>query len=55
MPRVIAVPTSEYPTAAQRPGYSALDVTRIQAELGVTLPTWKVALAETLDRLAERA
>lgn len=51
-PRVIGVPTSEYPTAAQRPAYSALDVTRIQAELGIMLPTWVVALGETLDRLA---
>lgn len=51
-PRVIAVPTSEYPTAAQRPAYSALDVERIKSELGITLPTWEAALGITLDGLA---
>lgn len=54
-PRVVAVPTSEYPTPAKRPAYSALDVTRIKAELGITPPTWQVALGETLDRMAEPA
>lgn len=43
--RVIGIPTSEYPTPAQRPAYSVLDCSRLAERLGVRLPEWQVQLA----------
>lgn len=42
--QVIPIPTSQYPTPAQRPKYSALDNSKITSTLGVRLPHWGVAL-----------
>ena len=47
-PRVIPIATAEYPTRAERPAYSVLDSTRLQAEYGLSLPDWKQALHATL-------
>lgn len=52
-PRVLPIPTSEYPTPAARPAYSVLDTTKIRNDFGVTLPDWEDALANTLDRMAK--
>ena len=45
---VRAITTADYPTPARRPAYSVLDNTRLQAELGIRLPTWEVALDQCL-------
>ena len=47
-PRVLPITTVEYPTPAQRPAYSVLDVSRLQAEYGVEIPHWRQALHDTL-------
>lgn len=47
-PRVEPIPTSEYPTPAQRPAYSVLDGARLAADLGAPLQDWRTGLAETL-------
>ena len=47
-PRVVPITTAEYPTPAQRPAYSVLDVSRLQAEYGVEMPDWRQALHDTL-------
>ena len=52
-PRVVAIPTSEYPTPAARPAYSVLDTTAIRNDFGVVLPDWHDALANTLDRMTK--
>ena len=52
-PRVVAIPTSEYPTPAARPAYSVLDTTKIRKDFGVALPGWHDALATTLDRMTK--
>ncbi len=36
--------TKEYPTPAKRPSYSVLSKSKIQKELGITLPDWKESL-----------
>ncbi len=47
-PRVTPITTQDYPTPAQRPAYSVLDCSRLQAIDGITLPTWQQALAHVL-------
>ncbi len=48
-PEVVPISTAEYPTRAQRPAYSCLDTSRLQADLAITLPDWRIALARVLD------
>ena len=38
---IAAVPTSAFPTPAQRPSNSRLDTSKIQATFGLTLPDWR--------------
>ena len=51
-PRVIPVPSSEYPTPARRPAYSRLDTSLLQSQWNITLPTWEQRLEGVLDELA---
>lgn len=53
VPEVQPITTSEFPTRAQRPAWSVLDVSRVQAEIGEILPDWREALAETFEHRAE--
>lgn len=50
-PRVEAITTADYPTPAQRPAYSRLDVTSLQQDFGIVLPDWRDGLAGVLDTL----
>ena len=50
-PRVLPITTAEYPTKAQRPAYSWLDTTRLQADLGIVLPDWREGLARVMNEL----
>jgi len=49
--RVLPIPTSEYPTAAERPMYSALDCAKIRADFGISPPPWEKSLAGVMDEL----
>jgi dTDP-4-dehydrorhamnose reductase len=49
--RVVPITTQEYPTAARRPAFSALDCSRIQGNFGITLKPWQESVAQTIDRL----
>lgn len=51
-PRVVPIPTADYPTPAARPAYSVLDTSAVQRDFGIALPDWRAALDATLDRLA---
>jgi dTDP-4-dehydrorhamnose reductase len=44
-PRVNPIPSTAYPTPAQRPANSRLDVSRLQKAFGLTTPDWREALA----------
>ncbi|MGQ0577434.1 MAG: dTDP-4-dehydrorhamnose reductase [Betaproteobacteria bacterium] len=43
--RVTAISSAQYPTPARRPRNSALDSSKIQRQLGIELPGWRVGLA----------
>lgn len=51
-PRVVAIPTSEYPTPARRPAYSCLDTATLRRDFGVDLPAWETALDRVIAELA---
>lgn len=50
-PRVIAIPSSEFPTPARRPANSVLSNAKLQAAFGFTLPSWERGLEEALSAL----
>ncbi len=51
-PKVLPIPTSDYPTPAKRPAYSCLDVSRLQSDFNVVLPDWRQGLGRVLDEIA---
>jgi len=48
---VAAVPTSAFPTPAQRPHNSRLDCTRLQTVFGLTLPAWQQGVDRMLAEI----
>jgi dTDP-4-dehydrorhamnose reductase len=51
-PTLEAIPTSAYPTPAQRPANSRLDCARLERRAGVTPASWDAALAQCLAELS---
>jgi dTDP-4-dehydrorhamnose reductase len=49
--RVIPVSSSEYPSAAKRPPYSAMDTSKFTRDFGIVPPLWKQSLAECLNTI----
>ena len=49
--RVLPIASADYPTAARRPAWSSLDPTKLAERHGVTLPDWRLALAEVIDQI----
>jgi len=47
-PRVVPVESSEFPTPAARPSYSALDCTQLDERFGIRLPEWQYDLSLAL-------
>ena len=48
-PRVVPIPTREYPTPARRPANSVLSCERLQRTFGVRLAPWRDGLAEAIS------
>ena len=46
---VNAIPTSSYPTPAERPHYSVLDKSKLKNNLGVEIPYWRDCLKEAIS------
>ena len=49
LPRLVAIPTTEYPTPAARPAYSVLSNAKLHKIFGVKIPPWEDALKHCLD------
>ena len=45
------IPSSDFPTLAERPKYSILDTGRIEKELGIVIPTWQESLKKCIQIL----
>ncbi|GAB3728348.1 dTDP-4-dehydrorhamnose reductase [Luteimonas pelagia] len=54
IPRVRAIPTTEFPTRAARPAYSVLDTTRFRHDFGIGPCHWTDGLGNVLGELARR-
>jgi dTDP-4-dehydrorhamnose reductase len=52
---VTPIPTSQYPTPAQRPLNSRLDTTRLRTTFGLQLPDWRVGVDRMLAEVLQRA
>ena len=50
-----AIPTSAYPTAAQRPFNSRLDTSKLQAAFGLHLPDWQSGVERVMTEMLENA
>lgn len=50
-PRVIPIPSSEYPTPARRPAYSVMSNARLNGRFGLRLAPWHEGLDEALSAL----
>jgi dTDP-4-dehydrorhamnose reductase len=53
VPRLIGIPSSEYPAKARRPMYSRLDSTRFASDFGLQLADWREGLKQVIGELAE--
>ena len=49
--KVNPIPTSQYPTPAKRPMYSAMDTTKIKERFKVEIPDWEEALIVCLQKI----
>jgi dTDP-4-dehydrorhamnose reductase len=52
-PRLVPIPTREYPTPARRPANSVLSNERLRSTFGVALAPWQDELAEAISTLAD--
>jgi len=53
LPKLIPVPTSEFPRPAVRPTNSRLSCLRLEETFGVRMPAWESALALVLETLKD--
>jgi dTDP-4-dehydrorhamnose reductase len=52
--RLIAIPTSQYPTPAARPANSVLDNTKLEQTFGIQPPDWQAEVRDTVKTLNSR-
>ncbi len=54
-PKITAIATEDYPTAARRPMNSRLDCAKIERAYGIRLPAWEASLDLCLDEMLGEA
>ena len=54
VPKVKAITTADYPTPAERPRNSVLDCHKIERELGISQPDWRIGLINVLKNWKQR-
>jgi dTDP-4-dehydrorhamnose reductase len=47
--QILPIPTTDYPTPAQRPANSVLDNSKLLADFGVQLPDWNLSLEQVIS------
>lgn len=52
MPRLQAITSADFPTAARRPAYSCLDPGELTETFGIRLPDWREGLAGVMDEIS---
>ena len=52
LPRVVGIPSSEYPTPARRPQNSVLNCEKLRDRFSITLPSWQDALDTVMQQIA---
>ena len=52
--KINSIPTSQYPTPAQRPGYTALNTKKIQTTFGIDPKKWKESLFVCINKLGKK-
>ncbi len=50
-PTVEPITTAEYPTPAKRPAYSHLDISKLQTDFDIRLPSWQQGLQRVMAQL----
>ena len=50
-PRLVGIPSNEYPTKAKRPMYSRLDCSRFATDFDMRLPDWRLGLNQVLAEM----
>lgn len=50
-PKVEPITTAEYPTPAKRPAYSHLDVSKLESDFDIRLPSWQEGLQRVIAEL----
>lgn len=53
--QVLAIPSANYPTPAQRPAFSHLNTARLEQALGIALPNWQLHAQRAVAQLAKVA
>lgn len=46
---IVDIPSSEYPTPAERPKWSVLDCSKFERDFGIKMPDWRDYLPEVVD------
>ncbi|MDF1682195.1 dTDP-4-dehydrorhamnose reductase [Ponticaulis sp.] len=52
-PEILPIPTTDYPTPAERPLNSRLDCSEIEKDFGIERPDWRESLARVLEEMGE--
>ena len=55
VPKLTAIPTTDYPTPARRPASTVLDTTKIRTGVGYQPRSWAAALDEALPRIISQS